>query len=765
MGRLLGKWMLVVPALLLLLVYVGDQLREPLVTAPLFFVLLAVLGIGVWRRWAPVEDAPPETERRLWARGSATWWIRAAALIAGGLLLLLLSSREYQHMVLYPVRGAFLWVAVGAAGIGLLLLLIRPPRPLYSIVVLAMAGLAIRACGMAQWEIDPVRRDMLPLVLSAIDAFLSGESPYQLHQMQVGSQVPLTYPPGLWLAHLPAHVLGLDIRWTGWLADGLILGALGVTAARLRASFGPVFLGLAVYLFLPDTHWNGIYAEPHADWAILAWLAAAALLRKPLATGALLGVALTTRPFNLVLLPFLAIWLFRAHGLRTAWRSLVVAGLIAAALYLPFVLWDPDAFYAGTVRWLLGYGEAHHTWFYGMLSFSGPLYESDLASWLAPLQGISLAVLIGLAVWKLKTTRGLLACWTLAYALFVAFNSIVWMSFWIGVCLLAIAWVAAAGSPAAEPDRVGPSRSLKWLVVELVGSAVVVGAAAVLIWLLSAHFSEDGRDRVRQQIADNAVAGDLVLDRSGYRVSFMREPWLFDRGQLAAGVKLAADPFTAVLPRRGLVEPLAHEKVWVVERFGLFAEHAPVYLGQSRAGAYEAVEDRRVGRYRLVQLERKVGASADKLSELFDRLEVSAESRGIALNVGLEGGAWRFDGRRKWERVSVTPCRIDRARRAMLWAHPLRDGMLSIRLPLEEGTGGGLVYGGLTDKAPRWGHGPVDMSVRAYSEPIADLRFPNAPGLRGASFEIPDSATELTFEISAADVGRRHFCFDAVFGE
>ena len=101
----------------------------------------------------------------------------------------------------------------------------------------------------------------------------------------------------------------------------------------------------------------------------------------------------------------------------------------------------------------------------------------------------------------------------------------------------------------------------------------------------------------------------------------------------------------------------------------------------------------------------------------------------------------------------------------MLWAHPIEAGALWITLPVEEGTGGGVVTSGLVDKAPQWGRAPVDLRVRSGDSALADYRFPNSPGLRGISFEIPAGAGELTFEISASDAGRRHFCLDAVFSE
>ena len=110
-----------------------------------------------------------------------------------------------------------------------------------------------------------------------------------------------------------------------------------------------------------------------------------------------LGVALTTRPFNLILVPFFAVWAVRQLGFRTAWRMLLISGVITASVYLPFVLWDPDAFFSGTVRWLLAYGPAHRTWFYSKMSFSGALYEARMDEWLTYAQLIVISAMSGLS--------------------------------------------------------------------------------------------------------------------------------------------------------------------------------------------------------------------------------------------------------------------------------------------------------------------------------------------------------------------------------
>jgi uncharacterized membrane protein YhaH (DUF805 family) len=246
-----------VPIAMMALVCVGDTHRQPMDTTPAFFGLLVLWALGLALVVPRLRDrtvAAP-ARRPFFARGSDAVWLRAAAIVAAGLLAHLATGAVHQKMVLFHEMSQPIWIAFGAAAALLAVVLVWPPRPVISLGLIVAAGLVVRAAGLWQWEIDPARRDMLALVLSALDRFTSGENPYVLHQMQVGSLVPLTYPPGLWLAHLPAYALGADIRFTGVLADGIAALAIGGAALALRAPLrGPVVVGIAAYLFLPDVH-------------------------------------------------------------------------------------------------------------------------------------------------------------------------------------------------------------------------------------------------------------------------------------------------------------------------------------------------------------------------------------------------------------------------------------------------------------------------------------------------------------------------------
>lgn len=725
-----------IPLALMALICVADTHRAPLETTPVFFGLLALWAAGL-ALVAPRLSGKNEAAGAgvLWfARGAEAHWLRVAAAVAGLLLAHLATGAVHQKMVLFRMEQP-VWIAFGAVWAVLAVVVVRPPRPALSLALIVAVGIVARTAGLWQWEIDPARRDMLALVLSALDRFTSGENPYGLHQMQVGSQVPLTYPPGLWLAHLPAYLLGADVRFIGVLADGIAAIALGGVALYSRAPLrGPVLVGVAAYLFLPDVHWNGIYAEPNLDWAIVACFGAAVAARRPLLAGALLGAALAVRPFNLVLAPFAAIWLARGFGARTLFRALLITGLVAAAIFTPFVLRDPDAFYAGTVRWLLEYGPAHSKWFYGMMGLSGPLYKEGLAAWLLPLQLGSVAVVIALAAWRQRTSAGALSLAAVAYALFVAFNSIIWMSFWIGVCALALAATAATGAAprvAEAPSRIAALAAARPRIVaaaEILGWVCVAAALFAMLLPLRAHFADGGRRSTESYLRAELRPGDLVLDRSGYRVAFLFAKPILAGRDLRARARLASDPYTLLLPRRAAIpNPLEPSRIYAVERYGLLDEHRALYLGSDGDGPYTEESNDRRGRFRIAVF-----------------------------------GA-RHDGARA-AIPELKPARFLKVPRAMLEARPSGKGERVIDLPVIGEPRWVTVYGGLVDGAPQWRRADVEVVVRCGTRQIGRHVFPNAPGLRGASFRLPDErCRSVTLGVSAASPKRRNFHLDALW--
>jgi hypothetical protein len=457
-------------------------------------------------------------------------------------------------------------------------------------------------------------------------------------------------------------------------------------------------------------------------------------VRRPLLAGALLGLALAMRPFDLVLAPFVLIWIARGFGARALFRALVLCGLIAAALYAPFVLRDPDAFYLGAVRWLLDFGPAHAKWFWGMLGFSGPIYKAGHASLLLPIQLGALAAVAAFAAWRQRTSAGALSLAALAYALFVAFNSIIWMSFWIGVCALALAATAAAGAPPAPakaPNRIGALLGAHPRLVaaaEIAAGACAVAALVAMLIPLRAHFSDAGRDRVESYLRSFVREGDLVLDRSGYRVAFLFAPPIAKGRELGGRARIAADPFTLLLPRRAPIEnPMEPARVIAVARFGLLDEFRALYTGLAGDGPYAVEEERELGRFRVV----------------------------------------RFVARHRGARPAIAelkPARFLKVTRGMRAARAPAKGALEINLPVAGEPRWVTVYGGLADGSPKWRRPGVRVVARCGAKPLGDLELPNAPGLRGATLRLPEAGCRaVTLAVSAASPGRPGLYLDALW--
>jgi hypothetical protein len=566
-------------------------------------------------------------------------------------------------------------------------------------------------------------------------------------------------------------VAGLDIRWTAWMSDAVIVLGLGGYALRSRsATAGPVFVALSTYLFLPDVHWNGIYAEPHADWAVLVALFFAALSRRPLLTGALFGVALTTRPFNIVLLPFFAIWLFRQFGFRRARRAFLIAGAVAALVYLPFVLWDPDAFFSGTVRWLLEYGPVHRTWFHGKMSFTGFLYLAHLEHLMAPAEIAALVITSGLAVWKLRTTRHLVAFSMGMYALFVSFNAIVWMSFWIGPCLLAIALAAAMGDPASAeiPSRVVTPAALnvKRLIAELGLAGAILAALAVMVHRLGRHFDESGLEAAAAFVSEQLEPDDFVVDNSGYRKGILKTPHLVSGDDLPPQAELGETLFQAELPRRRFLEPWTKPRLLVVDRYRLFGDHETVLLGTGPdSGPFSREYTRRFDNYEVYLFKkRNTDTVPRRISGTPSAISARAESKDGAAEGRLRDRRWSF-GIRDGGRAGIQPCRVDGSSTEMIFTTP----RAKVRYVFETDTRSPrwvTLFGGFPERTTAWQRAPVRLTVTAGSgNPIGELVCPNLSGMRGVTFGVTGDVRRIAVSLETEAPENPGFCFDATLWE
>ncbi|MCC6215437.1 MAG: hypothetical protein IT376_11255 [Polyangiaceae bacterium] len=561
---------------------------------------------------------------------------RLGLLVALLFVAMLAAGVRVQGLPVLPAaqaRGpAVLGAAVAlAAAVGLP----RLPFGLRLASVVA-AAVAVRSVGLGTWRLDPVTRDMLPLAQSATDAWLAGEPPYALHQMQRGSEVPLTYLPGMWLLHAAPRAVGLDPRWTGVAADVAIVAAAvwaaGGAPAAARASARGLALGLgAAWLFSPSVHWNGVYAEPHPWWAVLAWLAATVARGRLWAAALLLGLAVFTRHFALVVAPFVAL----AMAARAGWRGTALRLSVAGALFAPalaaFVARDPDAFWFGTWRWLVEYGPAHQAWFREKYGFSGTLYAAGLTDWLYRGQLLGVAGCLALAA-ILRGARARFAAGALALVVFITFNRIVWDSFFLDGVVLAMVLATGAVAPASSPRALGR--------VALAGGAgAAVTALAAAGWLaasLARSVDRSGRDELRASVERGLSPATVVIDRSDVRLGPVRgEPLL-----PALGGRVWPD--LVQLGAQGFTLPAADHVVWAgrVDRDDA-AHEALLRLGGVTAPRVE-------GRYRWLALSGFAGWRSLARASPPDGAGECRVGRPPRRHLGVSTGAAL-----RWERVTV----------------------------------------------------------------------------------------------------------------
>jgi hypothetical protein len=150
------------------------------------------------------------------------------------------------------------------------------------------------------------------------------------------------YPPASLLLAIPAHLLG-DVR----IAPIVVVLTLSLV---LHLTGAPAQRGAAVLLACAPG-FAQLVVNGWTEGAIVGVVAAAVWLaarRQWLPAAALLGVALASKQYFVVALP--ALWLLRPYASKA--RVAVMLGA-ASVVTLPFLAWDPQAFWRAVVQFQL----------------------------------------------------------------------------------------------------------------------------------------------------------------------------------------------------------------------------------------------------------------------------------------------------------------------------------------------------------------------------------------------------------------------------
>jgi uncharacterized membrane protein len=417
-------------------------------------LVLATLGaaiLGSCQRWLAAADAT--ARRRLpWALAFLVG-VELLAFFRYALIGQLLPGRAWIVLALAAIILAV--PVIGYAWGGRIL-----PRWRFPVVLTTYAALG--ACMILISPDPPV--DVWHFQQRACRLLLEGENPYAALYPNIYSTTALygekvlkdgqvqsfPYPPLSLLLAVPGYLLG-DVRWSLLAAILGTAALLVATGRRLGLPAGHhAELAAVILLYHPcggHVLANG-WTEPFLALAVAACAWAVAGRRK-VVSGLALGAVLAVKQYGLLWVP--SLW--AAGQLRL--RELIIGGLAAAAVTLPFVLWDPHAWWQGVVVFQIE--QPYRT---DALSVLAAVASSTGVQLPAALGFLAAAWVVGLILWRGGPTLAHAALSGAAVFLaFFVFNKQAFLNYyWFVSVLLLLAVVASAGEATASSDSTGAER-------------------------------------------------------------------------------------------------------------------------------------------------------------------------------------------------------------------------------------------------------------------------------------------------------------------
>jgi hypothetical protein len=354
---------------------------------------------------------------REWSRGNVV--VRRLAVLALGLVMLAeVASRLSTHHLpaAVSVGGPAGMVLMAGVAIGLTICLVRPPRDEVLFGLCLAGGLALRLLGLAIIPSNAEFADNLPAIAAGLDRLAQGSSPYGVYTFTNHTNA-MAYLPLTFLAYLPAHFAGLDIRLTNIMLSFAqtvgLLAIIRVLRVPEPARCALVLLCGISYI-LPLNLGHDLYNELQPFELALVVALGLTVTQHFRAAAIGVGVALGAMPMTLFCGPSLLSYGGRRLGRLRLIRLTLVAGCIAAVPVVAFVAWDPASFVqAVTVQASVQFDNmprALDFWPYSPIWYG-------LGRWLQPVQIALFAALALVAVARVRTGLGAAQMATLTYLL------------------------------------------------------------------------------------------------------------------------------------------------------------------------------------------------------------------------------------------------------------------------------------------------------------------------------------------------------------
>jgi hypothetical protein len=283
--------------------------------------------------------------------GERAFVAAAAVLLAASFASLfrsrLLSAITYDAIGPAPayVRGLLLV----AAAASLAVVVNFRPKTFFAVAVAAAAGVGVYALVATPRP----HIDVWDFQQEGVAALFRGESPYAAKTPDLYGDVDLygpgrvrdgrisigfQYPPVVLLVDVVGKFVAGDYRFAqlaAWLSASVLLAAIGGRRARVAA---------LTLLFWPRAFFLLEQGWPEPTQALLLAATALAAKRRPAALPWIAGLLLASRQYLVVAAPLLLFLADAPRSPRATLAFLLKAAAIGAAVTLPFLLWDPEAF-------------------------------------------------------------------------------------------------------------------------------------------------------------------------------------------------------------------------------------------------------------------------------------------------------------------------------------------------------------------------------------------------------------------------------------
>lgn len=298
----------------------------------------------------------------------------------------------------------------------------------------------------------------------ALDALASGMSPYSVTIPNLYNSTALygpglvqdgrvlvgfPYPPLSLLLSAPGYFLFGDFRYMNVVAMTVAGGLMAYSRpGRLATAAAAIFLFTPRGFFVLEQGWTE---------ALAACMLAATVFtacRAPRWLAYVLGLLIAVKRYFMLVAPLAWLCLPQPVRPKDAWRFFAKAGLVAAAITLPFVMWDPKGFFDSVVMFQVrqpfrGESLSYLAW---TATTAGPAWPGWLGFALLP-------VAMGLAFWRTaRTPAGFAGGVALALLVFFAFAKQAFCNYYyLTICSLCCA-LAASRVDVSARDRAAHAR-------------------------------------------------------------------------------------------------------------------------------------------------------------------------------------------------------------------------------------------------------------------------------------------------------------------